>query len=132
MNLRELAEADLGMILEDKSFGWGWDVQLTDPDGKTENMIGFSQDISLAVDPDTGMLVSGRTASVAFRISALRAKGFAENPKNIPDKNKRPWTVRFNDINGKPCVFKVTQPNPDAMIGCITLLLETYQEGGIN
>lgn len=130
MGLREQAEADLGMIIEDRSFGWGWDIILTDPDGKSEPMVGLSQDIALAVDPDTGMLVSGRTATIALRISTLRAKGFAENPKGVPDKNKRPWVVKFNDINGVPCVFKVIRSNPDAMIGCITAVLETYQEAG--
>lgn len=128
MNLRELAEQDLGMILEDKTTGFGWDITLTDPAGKTELMVGFSQDISLAVDPDTGMLVSGRTATVALRISAIRAKGFTENPKNIPDKNRKPWVVGFKDINGVPCLFKVIRSNPDAMIGSITIVLETYRQ----
>ena len=128
MGLREQAEADLGMIIEDRSFGWGWDITLTDPNGKTEALVGLSQDISLAVDPDTGMLVSGRTATIALRISTLRAKGFAENPKNIPDKNKKPWVVGFRDINGVPCLFKVIRPSPDATIGAITLVLETYRQ----
>ena len=128
MGLREQAEADLGMIVEDRSFGWGWDIVLTNPEGKSEPMIGISQDISLAVDPDTGMLVSGRTATVALRISSIRAKGFPENPKNIPEKNKRPWVVGFKDINGVPCLFKVIRSNPDGMIGCLTLVLETYKQ----
>lgn len=128
MNLRALAEADLGRILENKSTGFGWDITLTNPEGKTELLTGFSQDIALAIDPDTGMLVSGRTASVALRIGLLRAKGFTENPRNISDENKKPWVVGFKDINGTPCLFKVMKSNPDAMIGCVTLLLEAYKQ----
>lgn len=128
MNLRLQAEADLGMILEDKTTGFGWDITLTNPEGKTEVLTGFSQDISLAIDPDTGMLISGRTASIALRIGLLRAKGFTENPRNIAEENKKPWMVAFRDINNVPCLFKVIRSNPDAMIGCITLLLETYRQ----
>lgn len=127
MGLREQAEADLGMIIENTS-DWGWPLSLTDPDGKTEPVTGLSNDISLAVDPDTGMLVSGRTATVAVRISTLRKLGFAENPKNIPDSNRRPWVVGFRDINGVPCLFKVIKSNPDRAIGVITLILETYRQ----
>ncbi|WNO24167.1 hypothetical protein Scuro_06 [Acinetobacter phage Scuro] len=128
MNLRALAEADLGRILENKSTGFGWDITLTNPEGKTELLTGFSQDIALAIDPDMGVLVSGRTASVALRIGLLRAKGFTENPRNISDENKKPWVVGFKDINGTPCLFKVVKSNPDAMIGCVTLLLEAYKQ----
>lgn len=127
MGLREQAEADLGMIIENTS-EWGWPITLTDPDGKTEALVGLSNDISLAVDPDTGMLVSGRTATVALRISTLRAKGFAENPKNIPDSNRRPWVVGFRDINQVPCLFKVIKSNPDRTLGIITAVLETYRQ----
>lgn len=128
MNLRTLAEADLGFILENKATGFGWDITLTNPEGKTELLTGFSQDIALAIDPDTGVLVSGRTASIALRIGLLRAKGFTENPRNISDETKKPWMVGFRDINGTPCLFKVMKSNPDAMIGCVTLLLETYRQ----
>ena len=128
MNLRALAEADLGRILENKSTGFGWDITLTNPEGKTELLTGFSQDIALVIDPDTGILVSGRTASVALRIGLLRAKGFTENPRNISDEDKKPWVVGFKDINGTPCLFKVVKSNPDAMIGCVTLLLEAYKQ----
>lgn len=128
MNLRALAEADLGMILEDKSTGFGWDLTLTDPDGKTELLTGFSQDISLAVDPDSGTLISGRTATAVVRIGLLREKGFLVNPRNIAESSKRPWVVGFRDINGVPCLFKVFKSDPDATIGAVVLHLETYRQ----
>lgn len=127
MSLREQAEADLGMIIENTA-EWGWAMTLTDPTGKTEALVGLSNDISLAIDPDTGMLVSGRTATVALRISTLRAKGFAENPKGVSASDKRPWVVGVKDINQVPCLFKVMKSNPDRAIGAITLILETYRQ----
>lgn len=129
MNLREQAESDFGMIIEDKSFGFGWDIILINPDGLTAPLVGLSNDISLAVDPDTGMLVSGRTATVALRLSSLRAAGFDTNPRNISENNRRPWVVLFKDINGVPYVFKVMKSNPDRAIGAITLILEAYRQG---
>lgn len=127
MGLREQAERDLGAIIEDRA-SWGWDIVLMAPDGHSAELTGLSTDISLAIDPDTGELVSGRTASVALRISSLRLKGFAENPKGISDSKSKPWVVGFKDINGTPCLFKVFKSNPDRAIGAITLILEAYRQ----
>lgn len=128
MGLREQAERDLGLIIEDKAFGFGWDIVLVSPEGISAVVTGLSNDISLAIDPDTGELVSGRTATVALRISTLRARGFSDNPKGIADSKSKPWVVAFRDINGVPCLFKVMKSNPDRAIGVITLILETYRQ----
>ena len=128
MNLRMLAESDLGMIQEDSTNGFGWPFVLVSPDGLASNLTGLTNDISLAVDPDTGLLISGRTASVSLRISTLRMAGYSENPKNVPEKNKKPWVVAFRDINGVPTLFKVVKSNPDRAIGNMTLILETYKQ----
>ncbi len=130
MGLREQAERDLGAIIEDRAL-WGWDIVLMAPDGHSAELTGLSTDISLAIDPETGELVSGRTASVALRISSLRLKGFAENPKGISDSKSKPWVVGFKDINGTPCLFKVFKSNPDRAIGAITLILEAYKQAAL-
>lgn len=124
MNLRELAESDLSFILEDKVNGFGWDITITNPDGvSTDGLVGNSNDISQVIDPDTGQAVSGRSASVALRISSLIDVGL---PKGIADTNLKPWIVTFDDINGNSFKFKVMQSNPDRTLGMITLLLEFY------
>lgn len=128
MNLRRLAEQDLGQIIENATTGFGWVMSLTSPDGVTSPMTGLSNDIALAIDPDTGVLISGRTVSIALRLSSLRAAGFPDNPKNIVDQNKKPWIVGFKDINDVPTLFKVIKSNPDRAIGAITLILETYKQ----
>jgi hypothetical protein len=128
MGLRDLVEQDLGAILEDSATGFGWPISLTDPDGLTdETLVGFSDDIAQSIDPDTGELVSGRLASVALRISTLHAAGFSL-PRGVADTSKKPWVVKFNDINGRPHVFIVRQANPDRAAGVVVCILEGYDE----
>lgn len=126
MSLRQLAEADLGVILEDSATGFGWPISVTDPDGNVGSLTGFSDDIAQVIDPDTGQAVSGRLASAAIRISSLTSAGLGL-PRGIADTSGKPWTVEFNDINGNAYKFKVSQSNPDRALGLVTLLLELYQ-----
>jgi len=122
MGLRQLAETDLGLILEDKVYGFGYDITIIDPAGVSQNLIGFSDDIAQIIDPDTGQAVSGRLASAAVRISSLTG----ELPRGIADSGIKPWIVQFDDINGNAFTFKVSQSNPDRALGLVTLLLESY------
>lgn len=126
MNLRMLAEQDLGRIVEDDATGFGWPITLTDPDGKSESFTGLSDDIAQVIDPETGQAVSGRQASIALRISTLMEQGFGI-PKGIADASVKPWVVEFDDINGNPYKFKISESNPDRGLGLITCLLEVYR-----
>lgn len=126
MGLRSLAEADLGLILEDQAFGFGWPIVLQNPAGvQSVGLVGYSDDISQTIDPDTGQLVSGRLASVALRTSTLIAQGFAM-PYGVADTAAKPWVVRFDDINGTPYTYKVRQTNPDRALGLVVCILEGY------
>lgn len=129
MGLRDVAQKDLGVILDGDAFGFRWPITVTDPAGNsgTEQLYGFSNDISLVIDPDTGQAVSGRLATVAIRISALTAAGLGL-PVGIVDLNSKPWVVEFNDINGNAFTFKVNESNPDRAIGAIVCILETYNK----
>ncbi len=122
MNLRSAAEKDLSFILEDNVRGGGWEIRLTNPNGVSQDMIGWSVDISQAIDPDTGQLVMGRAASVALRSSSLTIG----TPAGIANSDSKPWTVEFDDINGNPYTFKVAVTNPDRGLGVISLMLEAY------
>lgn len=126
MSLRQLAETDLGLILEDSSTGFGWSITVTDPAGTSRTLTGFSDDIAQIIDPDTGQAVSGRLASVALRISSLAAAGLTL-PRGIADSGSKPWVIEFDDINGNPYKFKVSQSNPDRALGLVTCLLELYE-----
>lgn len=125
MSLRQQAEADLGLIIEDETSGFGWPITVTDPSGTVRPLTGLSDDIAQIIDPDTGEAVSGRLASVALRISSLTTAGLAL-PVGIADSGIKPWIVEFDDINGNPYKFKVSQSNPDRALGLVTLLLELY------
>lgn len=126
MNLRLLAEQDLGLIIEDGVGGFGRAITITDPAGTAGAFTGLSDDIAQVIDPDTGTAVSGRLASVAIRIASLYAQGFAL-PEGIADSAQKPWIVEFEDINGLPYKFKVAQSNPDRSLGVVTLVLEAYK-----
>lgn len=127
MGLRAIAEADLGAILEDSATGFGFPITVTSPGGTNETLTGFSDDISQLIDPDTGQAVSGRLASVALRISTINTKFPGEGlPRNIADASRKPWLVEFDDINGNPHKFKVSESNPDRALGMLVLILEIY------
>jgi hypothetical protein len=127
MGLRAIAETDLGAILEDSVYGFGWPITVTDPDGNTApDMIGYSDDISQIIDPDTGEAVSGRLASAALRISSLNTAGLGL-PQGIADTASKPWLIQFDDINGNAFTFKVSESNPDRALGMVICLLELYK-----
>lgn len=125
MGLRTIAEADLGVILEDGIYGAGWPIAVTDPVGTVGNLTGFSNDIAQLIDPDTGQAVSGRLASVVLRISSLTVAGLGL-PVGVADAGSKPWVVQFNDINGGAHKFKVAQSNPDRTLGIVACLVEFY------
>lgn len=126
MGLRELAEKDLGAILEDSVTGFGWPITVTDPAGIVGTLTGFSDDIAQVIDPDTGQAVSGRLASVALRVSSLTFAGLGL-PRGIADTGSKPWVIQFDDINGNAYTFKVSQSNPDRALGLVVCLLELYE-----
>lgn len=123
MGLRALAEADLEFILEDSEGGFGYPITLTNPDGDSVSVIGFSNDIALLIDPETGTAISGRRASIALRISSL-----SELPVRVSDRVKKPWLAAFADINGNPYTFKIAETHPDRAIGIVTCMLELYDD----
>jgi hypothetical protein len=126
VGLRETAENDLAFILEDSVDGFGWDINLTDPVGLSEDLVGYSGDISLTIDPETGVPVSGQLAHVALRITTLKGLGF-EIPRGIVETTSKPWVVVFNDIDGVQRTYKVQESNPDLTLGIVICLLENYE-----
>ena len=116
----------MGAILEDSSTGFGWPITITDPSGSFAPLIGFSDDISQVIDPDTGTAVSGRLATVALRISSLVLEGLGL-PVAIADSSRKPWLIQFDDINGNAFTFKVSESNPDRAMGIVVCQLELYQ-----
>lgn len=127
MGLREIAEADLAVTLEDVTGGGAWAVELRDPDGNKHGLAGLSGDIGAVIDPTTGMPVAGRAAHVSLRISSIKAAGFAELPRRI-DFDGNPWRVKFLDLAGNEHSFVVQDAKPDRTLGMLTLMLEAYAD----
>jgi hypothetical protein len=127
VGLREQAAADNRAILEDSAAGFGWPMVVTDPHGNYASLVGFSNDIAQAIDPDTGMLVTGRVATCTISIGALIEAGFADLPRGIAETNRRPWQIEFADINGAPHRFKVREGRADRAIGCVVCILEDFR-----
>jgi len=125
MGLRETAETDLGIILEDEATGFGWPITVTDPAGAFAVLVGSATDIAQVIDADTGEVVSGRLAEITLRISQLILNGLGL-PEGIADSSKKPWLVAFKDINGNQHTFKVAQSDPDRAIGAVVCKLESY------
>ena len=124
--LRAQAETDLGRILEDSTRGFGWPITVTDPSGNVGLLTGFSTDVSLMIDPETGQAVSGRTASATLRIALLTSKGLGI-PLGVSYGASKPWLVQFDDINGVAYTFKVKESIPDRAIGSVSCMLEFYK-----
>ncbi len=126
MGLRATAAADNKAIIGDLD-DWGWPATVTDPNGTSESMSVLSNDISAAIDLQTGMIVSGRFASATLSISALSDAGLGL-PSGISDATSKPWLVTFDDVGGLSYTFKVASSDPDRSIGEVVCQLEEYTE----
>jgi len=119
MSLRDIAEADLGRIMENTS-EFGRAVVLTSPDGVSAQLVGFNNDVSAAIDPDTGQIVSSRRISFSFRLSSLAGLGI---PYSVA-ANTPPWKVQ---IEGETQIYRVSQTLPDRRLGIVVVIAELFK-----
>jgi hypothetical protein len=125
VNLRVQAEADLRAILHDAG-GFSWPIRVIDPDGRQAQLQGFANDVAVSLDPETGIPVANRKATVAIAIRDLLEANL-EIPKGIADGEKGAWVVEFNDINGRPTTAKISDAMPDRGLGIVTCTLEAFR-----
>lgn len=125
MSLLDEAAADLQAILGDATRGFAVPITVTDPANNTAVINGLQTDVALTIDPETGVAVTGRRASVVLPIAALTAAGLGE-PRGVADSDRKPWLVRFTAPTGGEQLFKVTEALPDKL-GCVVCLLEVYK-----
>lgn len=124
--LRQQAIQDLYSICADADVGPGWPVVVTNPAGATGALMGITTDIGEDLDPDTGVAVAGRRASVALNITALTELGLGL-PVGISDLTSRPWLVTFDNSEGDSVDYKVIDARPDTALGLVVCMLELYQ-----
>lgn len=123
MSLREIAALDLRAIVENAD-DFGWPITVTSPDESALDVVGLSTDVGLTIDPQTGMGIAGRRASVAITLASIESLGV---PKGVADKGSKPWRVAFADIMGERREYKVVEAMPDRAVGLVTCVLETYR-----
>ncbi len=121
MGLRQRAAVDAKRILEDSTSGFGWPFVLTSPAGVSTALTGYTTDVSVTIDPDTGQAVAGKKASVAVSLASLPAM-----PTAVADEMTKPWLVTVADIQGVTATLKVIEVLPDRALGVVVLLLESY------
>lgn len=125
MSLRTQVAADLKTILEDTD-GFGWAITVTDPAGTSASLTGLSTDIGLLIDPETGIAVSGRRASIAIALASLSAASLSI-PAGVASPSSKPWVVTFADVAGTSHTFKIQEAMPDRAAGVVTCILEAYR-----
>lgn len=128
MNFLEIAQIDKAFTLNDKDFGFGTEITLTDPDLFSAVVVGRTNDISFAIDPNTGVAVSGRTSIFAIDFNELTNKGFSSLPAHQSDKTKKPWIAEWIDLFAKTHTFTVLEANPDRTLGIILCTLQFYKK----
>ncbi len=128
MNFLEIAQQDKAFTLKDNQYGFGTVITLTDPDLLSADVTGRTNDISFAIDPNTGTAVSGRTATIAVDMEELTEKGFTSLPAAQTDKTKKPWIAEWTDQLGESHSFTVLEGNPDRTLGIILCTLQFYKK----
>jgi hypothetical protein len=124
--LRRQAIEDLCTIMKDDVLGPGWPVVVTNPEGEKRRLLGITTDIGEELDPDTGIAVAGRRASVALHIRSLTAAGL-DLPVHVADQTKRPWLMTFVNSEGETVDYKVNDSMPDTALGLVVCMLEIYK-----
>lgn len=120
------AESRLRRIHNDTG-RFGWPFTLTDPNGVSKSLNGLSNDISAVYDPDTGMIVSGRSASISICIEDIKDAGFDNIPWGVADTTSKPWTVVINRVNYEGFKFKISKTMPDYSAGNVICILEVLR-----
>lgn len=128
MNFLEIAQQDKAFTLKDSTYGFGTEITLTDPDLLSAVVTGRTNDISFAIDPNTGEAVSGRTATIDIDMQELTDKGFSSLPAAQSDKTKKPWIIEYTDQLGSVYAFTVLEANPDRTLGILQLTLQFYKK----
>jgi len=122
MNLRQRASLDLQSIVE----GDGWPVVISDPFEVSAEVQAQISDIGETLDPETGQLIAGQSASALISLRAL-ASVEMDTPVGVTDAAKKPWVLSFTDLCGTERHYKVTESRIDRTIGAVLCILQAYR-----
>ena len=109
MNIRELAESDLGEILDED----GVDATLIDLEENEYSVKCLYFRIGVDIDPNTGATIPGNRSTVLIRIGEL-------GESVIPEEG---WTVATTDVTGAEVTGKINYAALDRTHGAAMLIL---------
>jgi hypothetical protein len=126
MSLRVQANADVAAIIGNTDDFGQASIDLVDPAGTaTLGLTGLTNDITSAIDPDSGMIVKGRRVHVTLAITSLPA---GPRPTAQNDLGAKPWLVSFPRLtSGTTTQYAVTGTWPDDALNSIILELGNYR-----
>lgn len=124
MSLRAQVVTDFRAIVENGE-EFGALVTITDPSGVAVELTALVTDHFAALDPETGIPVAGRTASVAIAMGSLVDAGITL-PSGVMDPAALPWRVSFTGADGVLQLYRVTEVLPDRAIGAVVCRLEFF------
>ncbi|MDR2509248.1 MAG: hypothetical protein LBC77_01235 [Spirochaetaceae bacterium] len=113
MGLREQAESDLALTLEDPSVGSPF--VLIDPTGTEYTVVGTVGDIGLLIAPESGERIRSRSIVCSCRIKTLEGLG-----ANVPGRG---WRARITDLQGNTLGAYVEGNDPDRTLGIYNLVI---------
>ena len=126
MSLLNVAAKDARGIIENPRNA-SRDIKLLEPDGAEHPLTVGTRNISQAIDPDTGELVSGQFISVTISLLTLAEKNISM-PRNIQGHSENPWlVVMINHITNAETTYKVIHSAPDFTLGLIVCDLGNYE-----
>ena len=126
MSLLAKAAADVRSILNDVAGGVAVPITIVPPTHDSVIVNGFQTDVGLSTDPDTGVMVAQRKASIAISQADLLAAGI-DIPEGVPDDDRTPWLVRWTPPTGEQQTMKVVNVLPDKL-GCLVLTCVSFRE----
>lgn len=126
MGFLDQVRSDFLEIMSDTDAGGG-PCEVESPAGATDTLQSLSSDIHLAVDPGTGLLITGRQVTVSFAERHLIDAGFGAIC-GVQDENEKPWILRLADAVGTVHTMKVVSVHPDRTFGNFLILAEGYSQ----
>ncbi len=121
-----MARADTRAFLNDSLTGSAVPIAITPPGLPARTLMGWSNDIGLLVDPDTGQAISGRIATVALSIADLAAQNLPI-PESEHSTSAKPWVISFLDGQLDNYVFSIVETHPDRTTGIVTCTVDSYR-----
>jgi hypothetical protein len=119
--VRPNVAGDVRRIIQD----FGEDITVTDPFGKTAVLSGLVRDIGQAIDPGTGLLVSGRFVNVSIARGAFVDAGFEGLPRHVGNEDRMPWKISIV-WRGETHVFVPRETDESNSMGFVNLKLGPF------